>query len=86
MQPFMESCVDAYLKIVGKSDLHLPRVDTPFLADDGGGHAPTSQEDEWKHFPKEKAWCRMHYNQRCAPSPPWVYRGVPTRRISSRIA
>jgi hypothetical protein len=29
MQPVMESCVDAYRKIVGKYDLHLPRVDTP---------------------------------------------------------
>ena len=46
MQPYMESCVDAYRKIVGKPDLHMPRADTPFLADDGGGHTPASKEDE----------------------------------------
>ena len=40
MQPFMESCVDAHRKIVGKPGLHLPRVDTPFLGEDGGGNAP----------------------------------------------
>jgi len=66
MQPFMESCVEAYRKVVGKPDLHLPRVDTPFLADAGGGNAPVSREDEWKHYPREKAWCRIHHNVRCA--------------------
>ena len=40
MKPVMESCVDAYRKIVGKPGLHLPRVDTPFLGEDGGGNAP----------------------------------------------
>ena len=40
MQPFMESCVGAYRKIVGKPGVHLPRVDTPFLGEDGGGNAP----------------------------------------------
>ena len=40
LQPFMESCVDAYRKIVGKPDVHLPRVDTPFLGGDGGGNSP----------------------------------------------
>jgi hypothetical protein len=86
MQPFMESCVDAYRKIVGKSDLHLPRVDTLFLADDGGGHAPTSREDEGKHFPTEKCGAGCIITNAAPSSPPWVYRGAPTRRVSSRIA
>jgi hypothetical protein len=45
MQPFMESCVEAYKKVVGKPTLHLPRVDTPFLVDVGGGNAPAPRED-----------------------------------------
>ena len=40
LQPFMETCVDAYRKVVGKPDLRLPRVGTPFLEDAGGGNAP----------------------------------------------
>ena len=37
LQPFMESCVDAHRQLVGKLDLHMPMVDTPALANDGGG-------------------------------------------------
>ena len=86
----MESCVDAYRKIVGKPDLHMPRADTPFLADDGGGHAPASKEDEWKQFPKEKAWCWLRHQQRCALFTSVGVRGererVPIRRTFFRTA
>ena len=45
MQPSMESCVDACRTIVGKPDVHLPRADTPFVGDDGGGNAPAPKEN-----------------------------------------
>jgi hypothetical protein len=77
MQPFMESCVDAYRKIVGKPGLHLPRVDTPFLGEEGGGNAPPPKEDEWKHYAAHKAWCRIHNSLRCALFTPVGVSGGP---------
>jgi len=73
----MESCVDAYRKVVGKHDVHLPRADTPFLGDVGGGNAPTPKEDMWRHFPHQKAWCRIHNEPRCLPFDPVNVPGGP---------
>jgi hypothetical protein len=80
MQTFMGTCVEAYKKVVGKPQLHLPRVDTPFLADVGGGNAPTPKEDVWRHFPHQKAWCRSHNQPRCMLFDPFDAPGGPAFR------
>ena len=38
---FMSQCVQAYRNACGEPDMHLKKVDTPFIAStEGGGYAP----------------------------------------------
>ena len=50
---------------------------TPFLGDFGGGHGPGQKGDEWKHYAKERAWCRIHNASRCALFTPARLAGRP---------